>query len=54
MEDTSVDQGGAVIETDFGEIDAKISSQFSEIEGKILEMAPIRSKTDVMPTGQNG
>ncbi len=45
MEDTSVDQGGAVIETDFGEIDAKISSQFSEIEEKIIELMPIRSKT---------
>ena len=54
MEDTSVDQGGAVVETDFGEIDAKISSQFSEIEEKILEMAPIRSKNDIMPAGQNG
>ncbi|MEI8094057.1 MAG: flagellar assembly protein FliH [Spirochaetales bacterium] len=54
MEDTSVDQGGAVIETDFGEIDAKIASQFAEIEEKILEMAPIRAKTDAKPTGQNG
>lgn len=45
VEDTSVDQGGAVIETDFGEIDAKISSQFTEIEEKILELVPIRSKT---------
>jgi flagellar assembly protein FliH len=55
MEDTSVDQGGALIETDFGEIDAKISSQFSEIEEKILEMVPIRAKTEPKnPTGQNG
>jgi flagellar assembly protein FliH len=45
MEDTSVDQGGAVVETDFGEIDAKIASQFAEIEEKILELMPIRSKT---------
>lgn len=45
MEDTSIDQGGAVVETDFGEIDAKIASQFAEIEEKILELMPIRSKT---------
>jgi flagellar assembly protein FliH len=45
VEDTTVDHGGALVETDFGEIDAKISSQFSEIEEKILELMPIRSKT---------
>ncbi len=55
MEDSSVDQGGALVETDFGEIDAKISSQFAEIEEKIMEMVPIRSKTDQKPAvGQNG
>jgi len=45
MEDSTVDLGGAVVETDFGEIDAKISSQFTEIEEKIIELMPIRSKT---------
>jgi len=44
MEDTSIDQGGAIVETDFGEIDAKISSQFAELEEKILELVPIKSK----------
>jgi flagellar assembly protein FliH len=44
MEDSRVDQGGCIIETDFGEIDARIKSQFNEIEEKILEMAPIREK----------
>ncbi len=44
MEDSTVDLGGCVIETDFGEIDARISSQFREIEEKILEMVPIRTK----------
>ncbi len=42
MEDTSVDKGGCVIETDFGQIDARISSQFKEIEEKILDLTPIR------------
>jgi flagellar assembly protein FliH len=44
LEDSTVDRGGCVIETDFGQIDARISSQLHEIEEKILEMMPIRSK----------
>ena len=43
MEDSSVDRGGCIIETDFGRIDARISSQFKEIEEKILELVPIRA-----------
>jgi flagellar assembly protein FliH len=43
VEDTSVDEGGCVIETDFGEIDARISSQLMELESKILEISPIKS-----------
>jgi len=43
MEDSTVDEGGCIIETDFGEIDARISSQFAELETKILEISPIRS-----------
>jgi len=44
MEDTSVDKGGCIIETDFGQIDARISSQLKEIEEKILELVPIKAK----------
>jgi flagellar assembly protein FliH len=44
MEDSSVDRGGCIIETDFGQIDARISSQLKEIEDRILEMVPIRTK----------
>lgn len=44
LEDSSVDRGGCIIETDFGEIDARISSQLHEIEERILELMPIRSK----------
>jgi flagellar assembly protein FliH len=44
VEDTTVDPGGCVIETDFGEIDARIASQLNELETKILEIAPIRSR----------
>ena len=43
VEDSSVDNGGCIIETDFGEIDARISSQLAELESKILEVSPIRS-----------
>ena len=43
LEDSSVDKGGAVIETDFGRIDARISSQLREIEEKILELVPIKT-----------
>ncbi|MBN1524452.1 MAG: flagellar assembly protein FliH [Spirochaetales bacterium] len=44
LEDSSVDKGGCIIETDFGQIDARISSQLHEIEEKIIEMMPIRVK----------
>jgi flagellar assembly protein FliH len=43
-EDSSVDPGGCIIETDFGEIDARIASQLAELEAKILEVSPIRTK----------
>jgi len=44
VEDSSVDRGGCIIETEFGEIDARISSQLAELEQKILEISPIRAK----------
>jgi len=47
-EDTSVDPGGCIIETDFGEIDARIASQLAELEAKILEVSPIRTKPKSM------
>ena len=43
VEDGSIDRGGCIIETDFGEIDARISSQLAELESRILEVSPIRS-----------
>jgi flagellar assembly protein FliH len=42
VEDSSVDSGGCIIETDFGEIDARIASQLAELENKILEISPIQ------------
>ncbi len=44
LEDTSVDRGGCVIETDFGKIDARISSQLKEIEERITDLVPITVK----------
>ena len=44
VEDSSIDRGGCVIETDFGSIDAKIVSQLNEIEQRILEVSPIRAR----------
>jgi flagellar assembly protein FliH len=44
IEDSTVDRGGCVIETDFGEIDARISSQLHELEERILDVAPIRAR----------
>jgi flagellar assembly protein FliH len=44
LEDSSVDKGGCIIETDFGQIDARISSQLHEIEENIIELMPIRTK----------
>lgn len=42
-EDSSVDRGGCIVETDFGSVDARITSQLSELEQKILEISPIKS-----------
>lgn len=43
LEDNTVDRGGCIIETDFGSIDARITSQLREIEDNILELIPIQS-----------
>lgn len=42
-EDSSINRGGCIIETDFGAIDARISSQLAELEQKILEISPIKT-----------
>lgn len=44
VEDISVDQGGCIVETDFGSIDARISSQLHELEQKIIEVSPIKTQ----------
>jgi flagellar assembly protein FliH len=52
VEDSTVDPGGCVIETDFGEIDARISSQLAELESKILEITPIKAKAKTGSIGE--
>lgn len=44
QEDSSIDRGGCIIETDFGEIDARIASQLAELEAKIMEIVPVKTK----------
>ena len=51
VEDSSVDEGGCVIETDFGEIDARIASQLAELETRILEISPIKSRAKIANSG---
>lgn len=46
LEDTTVDKGGCIIETDFGTLDARIASQLHEIEEKVQEMVPLQVKTN--------
>lgn len=46
LEDATVDRGGAIVETDFGHIDARISSQLREIETRIRELSPIKTVED--------
>jgi len=49
IEDSTVERGGCVVDTDFGAIDARISSQLSELEKKILELTPIKATNHQNP-----
>ncbi len=44
LEDNSIERGGCIITTDFGSVDARISSQLSELEQKIKEIAPFNEE----------
>lgn len=39
LEDTRVDKGGCIVETDFGSVDARIATQLQEVEEKIRNLA---------------
>ena len=43
LEDSAVEKGGCIVETDFGAIDARISSQLTELENKSIEVAPVKN-----------
>lgn len=55
VEDSTVDKGGCIVETDFGAVDARIASQLAELENKIMEISPIREeeKGKEVQTGDN-
>lgn len=55
LEDSSVEKGGCVVETDFGAIDARIQNQLSELETAILEISPIKTiqKNETVPVAEN-
>ncbi|MBM7023422.1 flagellar assembly protein FliH [Treponema sp. Marseille-Q4523] len=50
VEDSTVEKGGCIVETDFGAIDARISSQLSELENRVMEISPVKTlaKSDVI------
>ena len=52
VEDSSVEKGGCIIETDFGSIDARISSQLAELEQKILDISPIKTNIKTSITSE--
>jgi flagellar assembly protein FliH len=52
VEDSTAGPGGCIIETDFGEIDARISSQLAELEAKILEASPIKTRPKTAAGGR--
>lgn len=41
-EDSRVDPGGCIVETSFGDIDARIATQMNVIEEKIRELMPVK------------
>ena len=45
VEDHIVERGGCIVESDFGEIDAQISSQLREVENQILPIRPVRRRS---------
>ena len=53
VEDLSVDAGGCIIETDFGSVDARIASQLHELEQRILEISPIKTRAVASDSAQN-
>ena len=42
LEDPNIEKGGCVVETDFGEVDARISAQLEEVESAVKKVQPIK------------
>ena len=54
LEDPTVDKGGVYIETDLGEVDARIATQLEEIEEKIKFYIPMKVKAkDIESVSKN-
>ena len=53
VEDLSVDAGGCIIETDFGSVDARLASQLHELEQRILEISPIKTRAAAPDSAPN-
>ncbi|OQY40037.1 MAG: hypothetical protein B6229_02490 [Spirochaetaceae bacterium 4572_7] len=46
LEDSTIEKGGCLIETNLGRIDARISSQLREIEDRIRDLMPIKADVE--------
>ncbi|OHD13683.1 MAG: hypothetical protein A2Y41_11590 [Spirochaetes bacterium GWB1_36_13] len=44
LEDPNVDRGGCIVTSEFGAVDARISTQLSEIEDQIKKLSPIKNE----------
>lgn len=42
LEDPNVDKGGCIVSSEFGSIDARISTQLAEIEDQIKKLSPLK------------
>ncbi|HOJ49430.1 MAG TPA: flagellar assembly protein FliH [Spirochaetota bacterium] len=44
LEDPNVDKGGCIVTSEFGSVDARISTQLAEIEEQIKKLSPIKNE----------
>ncbi len=54
LEDSTIEKGGCIIETNLGRIDARISSQLREIEDRIRDLMPIKADLEKKRLGEFG
>jgi len=44
LEDPNVDKGGCIVTSEFGSVDARISTQLAEIEDQIKKLSPLKNE----------